>query len=122
MRARITGGRRSKNMRRTKVVGLNYQQVAEQRAQKKHINCEVLNSYWLAQDGKYSWYEVILVDKDHPQIIKDKQLGWVAKPQHRGRVFRGLTSSAKKSRGLTRKGKGAEKIRPSQRAKKRMAK
>ncbi|MFH1063913.1 MAG: 50S ribosomal protein L15e [Candidatus Woesearchaeota archaeon] len=122
MRAKITGGRRSKAMRRDKVVGINYQQVSEQRAQKKHINCEVLNSYWLAEDGIYVWYEVILVDKDHPQIINDKQLGWISKPQHRGRVYRGLTSSARKARGLTRKGKGAEKIRPSQRANKRLAK
>ncbi|MFQ5474292.1 MAG: 50S ribosomal protein L15e [Candidatus Nanoarchaeia archaeon] len=121
-REKITGGRRSKHSRRMKIVGKSYQQVAEQRAQKKYVNCEVLNSYWVAQDGQSIWYEVIMVDKDHPQITKDKNLRWISRPAHRGRVARGLTSSGKKSRGLLHKGKGAEKIRPSQRANLRRAK
>jgi large subunit ribosomal protein L15e len=121
-REQFKGGRRSKAMRRVKTVGVNYQQVAEQRVQKKFTNCEVLNSYWVAQDGKYAWYEVILVDKDSPQIMADKKLKWVTKSEQKGRVFRGLTSAGKKSRGLRKKGKGAEKIRPGQRAKKRLAK
>ena len=121
-REQFKSGRRSKAMRRTKIVGINYQQVAEQRAQAKFKNCEVLNSYWVSQDGKYYWYEVILLDKDSPEVMADKQLGWVAKQHHKGRVHRGLTAAGKKSRGLYRKGKGAEKIRPRQRAKKRLAK
>jgi large subunit ribosomal protein L15e len=121
-RAQIRSGRRSKTMRRVKILGMNYKQVAEQRAQKKYVNCEVLNSYWLAKDGKHYWFEVILVDKDHPQILADNELKWMAEPQHRGRVFRGLTSSGRTARGLHRKGKGAEKIRPSQRANLRKAK
>jgi large subunit ribosomal protein L15e len=121
-REQFKAGRRSKAMRRMKIVGINYKQVAEQRAQKKFTNCEVLNSYWVCQDGRYSWYEIILLDKDHPQILADPQLKWVGKTEHKGRVFRGLTSAGKKSRGLRRKGKGAEKIRPSQRAQKRRAK
>ena len=115
-------GRRSKTQRRVKIVGKNYRQVCEERVQKKYQNCEVLNSYWVAKDGNFVWYEVIMLDRDHPQIIKDKKLGFVAKPAHKGRVFRGKTSAGKKARGLRNKGKGAEKIRPGQRANKRLAK
>lgn len=121
-REQFKAGRRPKHMRRSKIVGKNYQQVCEERVHKKYQNCEVLNSYWVAQDGTYYWYEVIMVDKDHPQIRQDATLKWMAKPAQRGRVFRGLTSAGRKSRGLTKKGKGAEKVRPGQRANARRAK
>ncbi|MFC1697927.1 50S ribosomal protein L15e [Nanoarchaeota archaeon] len=113
---RAAGGRRSKRFRKRKDVRKNYQQICEERANKKYPNCEVLNSYWVAQDGRYYWYEIILVDKAHPQILADKDTKWIAEKQHTGRVFRGLTSAGRKSRGMLRKGKGAEKIRPSRRA------
>ncbi len=119
LRQKFKGGRRSKAMRRLKILNLAYQTVAEQRANSGYPNCEVLNSYWLARDGIYYWFEVILVDRDHPQIIADKQLSFMV--DQKGRVNRGLTSSGKRSRGLYRKGKGAEKIRPSQRANLRLA-
>ena len=107
-------GRRSRRQTSRKIVGISYQQIAEQRANKKFINCEVLNSYFVAKDGKHYWYEIILIDRAHPQIKKDPKLKELAKK--RGRVHRGLTSSGRKSRGLLNKGKGAEKIRPSRRA------
>ena len=116
---RPAGGRRSKRFRKRKDVRKNYQQIAEERANKKYVNCEVLNSYWVAQDGRYYWYEVILVDKAHPQIKADKNLKWIAEKQHTRRAYRGLTSAGRKSRGLRKKGKGAEKIRPSRRANQR---
>ena len=122
LRKKFKAGRRSKARRRLKIVSINYQQVAEQRAQKKYVNCEVLNSYWVSEDGRFVWYEIILVDRDSPDVIADKQLNFVAKPGHKGRVFRGKTSAGKKSRGLMNKGKGAEKVRPSQRANKRLLK
>lgn len=122
MREQFKAGRRSKHMRRVKVVSKNYNQIAEERAQRKYTNCEVLNSYWVGEDGQYKWYEVILVSRDHPRILSDKQLSWIAKPAHKGRVFRGLTSAGRKSRGLRNKGKGAEKVRPSNRANKRKLK
>lgn len=122
LREKFKSGRRSKARRRSKVVGISYKQVAEQRAAKKFVNCEVLNSYWLAQDGKNAWYEVLLIERDAPELLNDKQLKWVGEPKHKGRVFRGKTSSGKKSRGLRRKGKGAEKVRPGQRAQKRRMK
>ncbi|MBW3020805.1 50S ribosomal protein L15e [Candidatus Woesearchaeota archaeon] len=114
MRPMDAKGRRPKTFRHRKVTNLNYQQIAEQRANKKYINCEVLNSYYLAEDGKSKWYEVILVDKAHPQITSDKQLNWLSIKQ--GRVYRGLTSAGRKNRGLSNKGKGAEKVRPSRKA------
>jgi len=116
LRKKFRSGRKPKKMRRLKVININYQTIAEQRANKKYPNCEVLNSYYVAKDGKYYWYEIILVDKNHPAIKSDPRMNWISKPQHTGRVYRGLTSSAKRSRGLRRKGIGAEKVRPSLRA------
>lgn len=89
------------------------QWIAEERVKRKYPNLEVLNSYWIGEDGKYKYFEVILVDPVHPQIKKDKDLSWITQKQHKGRVYRGLTSAGKSSRGLRNKGKGAEKIRPS---------
>jgi large subunit ribosomal protein L15e len=79
--------------------------IAEERAARKYPNLEVLNSYYVAEDGEYKWYEVILVDPHHPAICKDEDLGWICEKQHRRRVFRGLTSAGKKMRGL-RKSRG----------------
>lgn len=120
-RPQFKSGRRSKHMRRRKIVGKSYQWIAEERASKKYPNCEVLNSYQIAVDGRYYWFEVMLVDK--VQVSKYKGMEWLAKGKHKGRVFRGKTSAGKRSRGiLTHKGKGAEKLRPSLRANKRLAK
>ena len=107
-------GRRSKRQTSRKVVKMNHLWICEQRVNKKYKNCEILGSYPLLKDGKYFWAEVVLIDRDHPAVLKDPILRNVAR--QKGRVFRGLTSSARKSRGLRHKGKGAEKIRPSIRA------
>jgi large subunit ribosomal protein L15e len=115
-RQTIRKGRRPKHARQRMVLAKSYQQVAEERANKKFRNCEVLNSYLLAKDGKSYWFEIILIDRGHPSILGDKSLGAVA--GQRGRAARGLTAAGKRSRGiLTKKGKGAEKLRPSLRAK-----
>lgn len=115
-RSKPSGGRRPKRYGRRKDLHKNYQWIAEERANKRYVNCEVLNSYYVAHDGQYYWYEVILVDKHHPAIKHDRELSWMAEAQHTGRVYRGLTSAARKSRGLRNKGIGAEKARPSLRA------
>ncbi len=112
----IKKGRRSKTRRMLKILDMNYQTVCEQRAQKKFQNCEVLNSYYLNKDGKHIWYDVILVDRNSPTIVKDKQLAWIASGKHTHRAQRGLTSSARRTRGLHKKGKGTEKVRPSRAA------
>ena len=79
--------------------------IAEERAARKYPNLEVLNSYYVGEDGNYKWYEVILVDPHHPAICNDKDISWICEKQHKGRVFRGLTSAGKKMRGL-RKSRG----------------
>jgi large subunit ribosomal protein L15e len=106
-REKFSGGRRSRHMRRKKIVKKNYQWVAEERANRKYTNCEVLNSYFVGRDKDFYYYEVLLADKSHPVIMKD--LPWTQKATRR--VFRGLTSAGKKSRGLRNTGVGAEKVR-----------
>jgi len=109
----IKKGRRSRARRRLKIISKPYQQIAEERAARKFKNCEVLNSYEIAKDGKFAWFEVILLDRS---IVKNySNMEWVSK--ERGRVFRGKTSAGKRGRGLRNKGRGAEKIRPSLKAK-----
>ncbi|MEM0008132.1 MAG: 50S ribosomal protein L15e [Candidatus Bathyarchaeia archaeon] len=90
--------------------------IAEERAARKFPNLEVLNSYWVGEDGRFKWFEVIMVDPHHPAIKADKDINWICQKQHKRRVFRGLTSAGKKVRGLRKKGRGAEKARPSRKA------
>jgi len=116
MREKFHGGRKSTKMRRKKVLGMNYQTVAERRANKPYKNAEVLNSYFLAQDGKHYWYEVILLDKK--QVSTYPGMRWVDAPANRGRVYRGLTHAGRVGRSLSGKGKGYEKMRPSKSANK----
>jgi large subunit ribosomal protein L15e len=87
--------------------------IAEERAARKFPNMEVLNSYWVGEDGRSKWFEIIMVDPQHPAIKTDKDINWICQKQHHRRVFRGLTSAGKKVRSLRRKGRGAEKFRPS---------
>ncbi len=118
----IGAGRKPSKAGRFFTTKKSKQVIAEERSARKFPNLEVLNSYWVGEDGVNHWYEVILVDKHHPSIQKDKELNWICQSQHKGRVHRGLTSAGKKSRGLLHKGKGAEKLRPSLRAHKRLGK
>ncbi len=90
--------------------------IAEERAARKFPNMEVLNSYWVGEDGRSKWFEIIMVDPNHPAIKADKTINWISQKQHHRRVFRGLTSAGKKVRSLRRKGRGAEKFRPSKKA------
>ncbi len=72
-------GRRQKRMGVTKFTPAKSKQlIAEERTARKYPNMEVLNSYWVWQDGRYKWFEVILVDPNHPSIKSDKDLGWIA--------------------------------------------
>ena len=83
---------------------------------------EVLNSYWVGVDGKNHYYEVILVDPVHPSVMKDSKINWITEVSNKRRVLRGKTSAGQKGRGLHKKGRGAEKIRPSIRANKNRGK
>ncbi|HZX44951.1 MAG TPA: 50S ribosomal protein L15e [Candidatus Nanoarchaeia archaeon] len=94
-RPKFAGGRKSRHMRRKKVLNMSYQWVAETRAEKAYVNCTVLNSYPVGGDGQHLWYEVILVDRSHPVIKADPHISWIS--NERGRAQRGLTSAARKS-------------------------
>ena len=108
------GGRHPKRRGMLKItMAKSIQRIAEERAAKRYPNLQVLASYWVGEDGGHKYYEVILVDPQHPAIRADRKIAWIAEPQHRGRVYRGLTPAGKKGRGLMYKGKGAEKLRPS---------
>lgn len=99
-RPQLKAGRRPKRYGTRLNLKKNYQQIAEERTQKKFNNLTVLNSYWVAEDGKYYWYEIILVDPNHPVIKSDKKINWICKKKHHSRVFHGKTSSGRKGRGL----------------------
>ncbi len=101
VRVRKSGYRRQrpKMGRRQKKMGVNklkfaksMRLIAEGRTARKYPNLEVLNSYWVWQDGINKWYEVILVDRT---VLPELSLG-----KGRGRAFRGLTSAGRKVRGL----------------------
>ena len=104
-------------------MGKSIQRIAEERSATRYPNLEVLNSYWVGEDGKNKFYEVIMIDPEHPVIKADKNMGWVSSgSSHRGRAFRGKTGAGKRGRGLLNKGKGAEKLRPSLKANKNRGK
>jgi large subunit ribosomal protein L15e len=107
--------RRSKRKTNRFTLKMNYQWIAEGRAAMKFSNLEVLNSYLVAKDGQHYFYEVILVDPEKSEVKTDKDLKWTCNPASRGRVFRGLTSAGKKSRGLRSRSRNL-KIRPSLRS------
>lgn len=89
VRARVRrGGRRKPRPilgRRQKRMGVkkytpakSIRLIAEERAARKYPNLEVLNSYWVWQDGRSKWYEIIMLDRHHPSIRNDKDVGWVS--------------------------------------------
>jgi large subunit ribosomal protein L15e len=125
VKVRRGGLRKSRYIRnrRTRHMGMNMitmaksiQRIAEERAGRRFRNMEVLNSYWVGEDGKHKWYEVILVDPTNPSIKNDKQLSWIAGSSHRRRAEHGKTSAGRKGRGMRHKGFGTEKTRPGIRA------
>ncbi|UCD39613.1 MAG: 50S ribosomal protein L15e [Candidatus Bathyarchaeota archaeon] len=116
-RPRPRAGRRPKRMGVTKIkLAKSLRLVAEERAGRKFPNLEVFSSYWVWEDGRFKWYEIVMVDPHHPVIQSDENVNWICESVHRRRVFRGLTSAGKKMRGLHHKGRGAEKLRPSREA------
>lgn len=73
--------------------------IAEEKAQRRFPNLNVLNSYQVGEDGRHKWFEAILCDTSHPNIINDTRVNWMSDPANRRRAFHGLTSAGKKSRG-----------------------
>lgn len=98
-----SGGRKpGKNVRFLSPT-LSLRAQAEQRAARKYRNLEVLNSYWVGEDGQKKYFEIILVDP--------KAYG---KPISISRAFNGLTSAFRKVRGLRNRGFGSEQARKRQ--------
>src|SRR3989344_4122026 len=76
-------GRKSRKQTIRKMLKMNYKWVAEIRAARKYENMEVLNSYWVGRDGKYYFYEVIMVDPNRPEIKSDPVLNWITTKANR---------------------------------------
>jgi len=111
---RFVAGRRTKRQGVTRITRRkNLQRVAEERTTRVYPNLRVLNSYSVGQDGSQKWFEVILVDPEHPAIQNDDDLSWICEDQHTDRALRGLTSAGQRNRGLNNRGKGTERTRPS---------
>jgi len=113
-KSRYIRNRRTRHTGMAKItMAKSIQRIAEERAGRRFRNMEVLNSYWVGEDGKHKWYEVILVNPSDPAIKSDKDLSWVGGNSHKKRAEHGKTSAGKRGRGLMVKGRGAEKRRPS---------
>lgn len=108
-------GRKSRKQTNRKTLKMNYQWVAEIRAARKYPTLEVLNSYPIGKDGKHAYFEVIMVDPSRPEIKSDRTMRWLTDSSNRRRAERGITSAARKSRGLRHRTPKL-KIRPSLRA------
>ncbi len=117
-RSRPNKARRTKRLHIRKNLRMNYKEIAETRVARRFSNMEVLGSYWIGKDGMNYFYEVILVDRAEPGILKDKQLGpFVVAPKKR--ALRGLTSAGKKARGHRHSHEKVPKAYPSLRANRR---
>jgi large subunit ribosomal protein L15e len=113
-KVRFDKGRRSKRQGVNRITRRkNLQRIGEERASRKYRNLRVLNSYLAGEDGTQKWFEVILLDPEHPAIENDDDLNWICADTQKGRAFRGLTSAGTKGRGLGKRGKGTEHTRPS---------
>ncbi|MEM3386119.1 MAG: 50S ribosomal protein L15e [Nitrososphaerales archaeon] len=78
VRIRPRAGRRPKHLGVVKIKrAINSQRIAENRAVRRYPNLKVLGSYLLYEDGKYRWYEVIMVDPTHPAVKSDVNIGKV---------------------------------------------
>lgn len=49
-------------------------QIAIERALRKYPNLWALGAYWVGEDGRYKWFEVVLVDPHHPAIKSDEEV------------------------------------------------
>ncbi len=97
--ARPVKGRRPRRMGTRKLSrNVSIQAIAERRAGKKFPNTEVLNSYYVGEDGKKKYYEVLLIETSNPSILSDKSLSKLSTQKRRAE--RGLTSAGKHSRNL----------------------
>ncbi len=85
-RRRSNGGRKHKNYYLFVQPQMSHRAIAEQRVNRVYRNMEVLNSYWVGEDGNYKFFEVILADASKPSVN-------VSSAIRQGKSFRGLTSA-----------------------------
>lgn len=111
------GGRKPSKSGRFYSYAKSAQAIAEERAARKFLNCEVLNSYYVGDSGAKKFYEVILIDRENPVVRSTPEYMQVL--AQRNRVFRGLTYAGRHHRGITSKGFGTETLRPSVRQNRR---
>ena len=97
-REKPRGGRKPSKAGRFFSYDKSLQSIAEERASRKFLNCEVLNSYYIGEDGEYKFFEAILLDRSHPSVQNDSRYAEII--SQKGRAFRGLTSAGKRHRGL----------------------
>jgi len=72
---RPRAGRRPKALGVTKhKVNISMKEEAIQRAKKRYPNLYPLGAYWIAEDGLYKWYEVVMVDPHHSSILNDEEI------------------------------------------------
>ncbi len=116
-RIKPRGGRKPSKMGRFFAHVKSLQSMAEERASRRFMNCEVLNSYYVGEDGRYKFFEAILLDRSHPALMNDSFYANIIR--QKGRAFRGLTSSGRKHRGIMKKGFGTSMNRPSTRSQQR---
>ena len=95
-RRRPRKGRKHKNYHVYVQPQIAHQTIAEQRVNRKYRNMEVLNSYWVGEDGNYKYFEVILADSSKPSVN-------VSSAIRQGKSFRGLTSSGNSRKPSKRK-------------------
>jgi hypothetical protein len=66
---------------------VNMRNIAEQRVGRLVPSLRVLNSYWVAQDATYKYYEVILVDPFHNAIRRDPRINWICNVRDLNTLF-----------------------------------
>lgn len=91
------GGRKPKHNYVFVQPGQSHQLIAEQRVNRIYRNMEVLNSYWVGEDGNYKFFEVILADPTKASVN-------ISSVIRQGKAFRGLTSAGKKGRPTKKPG------------------
>merc|ERR1719218_195224 len=95
----------------------NLRSVAEERVGRKIAGLRVLNSYWVGEDARHRWYEIIMIDQGQKTIRGDPRINWICNATMKHRELRGVTSAGRHGRGLHKRGPHfATKSRPSKRA------
>lgn len=94
------GGRKPSKSGRFFSMQKSLQSIAEERASRKFMNTEVLNSYFIGGTGSSKFFEVILLDRANPSITNDRVYGTIV--NQKGRAFRALTASGRTHRGISK--------------------